>query len=61
MDTGHEADNLILEKIIMLGSPMSDYGEYFNVELCLKNMGGYRMVFILSHHFVIHKESLVAT
>ena len=40
MDTGHEADNLILEKIIMLGSPMSDYGEYFNVELCLKNMGG---------------------
>jgi len=32
MAIGHEADNLILEKIIMLGSPKSGYGEYFNVE-----------------------------
>jgi hypothetical protein len=39
MDIGHESDN-ILEKIIMLGSPKSGYGEYFDVELCLKNMGG---------------------
>jgi hypothetical protein len=40
MDTGHEADNFILEKITMLGSPTSVYGEYFNVVLCWRNMGG---------------------
>jgi hypothetical protein len=40
MDIGHEADNLILENIIMLGSPTSVYGEYFNVVLRWRNMGG---------------------
>jgi hypothetical protein len=39
MDIEHEADNLV-EKIVTLGSPKSGYGEYFNVELCLRNMGG---------------------